>query len=59
MKIKNVAIKNFRGYSDEINSDFDLSILALPCKRRAQLWLGPSLNYERQTFDFHTCYIPT
>lgn len=38
---------------------FDLSILALPCKRRAQLWLGPSLNYERQTFDFHTCYIPT
>ena len=23
MKIKNVAIKNFRGYSDEINSDFE------------------------------------
>ena len=23
MKIKNVTIKNFRGYSDEINSDFE------------------------------------
>lgn len=23
MKIKNVAIKNFRGYSDEINSGFE------------------------------------
>lgn len=59
MKIKNVAIKNFRGYSDEINSDFEdltafvgkndigkSTILIFFGIRRAQLFLPYLLTIE-------------